>query len=81
MAGILETFKLAGTLIFAIPAGLAGLDLLVRGGEPVIGGGLVVAALALVAFERYLSLPTDVPAEAAERVGGAVAVDPDDENE
>lgn len=81
MAGIIETLKLTGTLIFALPAGIAGLDLFVRQGEPVIGGGLVVAAIALVAFERYLSLPTDVPSEAAERVGSAVAVDPDDERE
>lgn len=77
MAGILDTITLAGTLILAIPAALAGLEFALVRGEPVVGTALLVLAGALVAGKQYLTLPTDVPALLAKRVVGAVVGDPD----
>lgn len=72
MAGILETVKLAGVLVLALPAALAGLELLVVRGEPTTGAVLLVLATGLVVVHRRLPLPSDLPGLAARRVGGAV---------
>lgn len=81
MAGIVDTIGLVGVLIFAIPAALAGLDFLLLRGEPLVGGALLGLAIVLVLIEQYLTTPTDVPGLVASRVGGAVVVDPEDEEE
>lgn len=77
MAGILDTIKLAVVLIFAIPAALAGLELLFVRGEPLFGAILLGAAIGLVLIKRYLTLPTDIPGLLAKRVFGGVAKDPE----
>ncbi|MFC3958994.1 DUF7533 family protein [Halovivax cerinus] len=77
MGGIVDTIQLAAVLVFAIPAALAGLDLLLVGGEPLLGGALVFLAVALVWLKRYLTTPTDVPVELASRAEDAIT--PDDE--
>jgi len=76
--GIVGTLKLAGTLVFAIPVGLLGLQLLVGEG-PLMGAALLVIAVGMVAIEEYVTTPRDVPAEAAQRAVSAVAEDPDEE--
>ncbi|MCU4926420.1 hypothetical protein OB905_10545 [Halobacteria archaeon AArc-dxtr1] len=73
MAGIIDTIKLAGVLVLAIPAALAGLEFLLVRGEPVIGGALIGLSIGLVALKRFLTLPTDVPSLVAKRVVGSVA--------
>ena len=60
MVGLFDSIKLVGVLILAIPAALAGLELLFVRGEPVIGAALLVLATALVVGQHYLSLPTSV---------------------
>ena len=72
MAGIIDTVKLAGVLVFAIPAALAGLEFLLVRGRPTVGAVLLVLAVGLVLIERQLTTPGDVPGLVAERVVGAV---------
>jgi hypothetical protein len=76
--GILETVGLAGSLVFAIPAALLGVELLVSGERPFVGGVLVVVAVLMVVVPRYVTSPTDVPAKVAgEAVDRAVGDDED----
>lgn len=81
MAGIIDTIKLAGVLILAIPAALAGLEFLLVRGQPEIGVPLLVLSAGLVVLKRFLTLPTDVPALVAKRIVGAVASDPKSESD
>ncbi len=60
MAGIIDTIKLAGSLVLAIPAALAGLEFLLVRGEMLTGSVLVGLAVALVVAQQRLSSPTDV---------------------
>lgn len=76
MAGLIDTVKLAGTLVLAIPAAIAGLELFVRG-ETVIGAILVILAVVLVVAQRRVTLPSDAKSVAAKRAVGAVTSDPD----
>ncbi|MFC4247175.1 hypothetical protein ACFOZ7_09210 [Natribaculum luteum] len=80
MAGIIDTITFAGTLILAVPAALAGLELVARG-NTVVGATLVGLAVGLVVLERYLTLPTDLPGLLAKRVVGAVVKEPDSESD
>ncbi|KDE58063.1 hypothetical protein EL22_07415 [Halostagnicola sp. A56] len=77
MAGIIDTIKFAGILVFAIPAALAGLEFAFVRDEPLIGGALLVLAVGLVLFDRLLTMPSDVPTMVAKRVAGSVASEPD----
>lgn len=74
--GILDTVGLAGTLVFAIPAALLGLEFLVSGDRPFLGGVLVVVAVLMVLLPRYVVTPSDIGAKVAgEAVERAVDVD------
>lgn len=77
MAGIIDTIKLAGVLVLALPAALAGLEFLLVRGEPMVGGILVLLAIGLVLVQQRLTLPSDVPAVLAKRVAGTVTKDGD----
>ncbi len=70
--GILDTLGLAGTLVFAIPAALLGVEFLVFGDRHALGAVLVVVAVLMVVLPRYVvapgDLPTAVAGEAVERV-------------
>ena len=81
MAGIIDTFKLAGVLVLALPAALAGLELLLVRGRPIPGAALVVLAVALVVVQRRLTMPTDVPGLAAKRAAGAITSESDSETD
>lgn len=72
MAGILDTIKLAGTLVLALPAALAGLDFLLISGQPFVGGALLFFAAALVIAQHYMTLPSDIPGLLAKRAVGSV---------
>ncbi|WP_121741606.1 DUF7533 family protein [Natronorubrum halophilum] len=80
MAGIIDTIKLAGVLVLAIPAALAGLELLLVRGETLVGGVLLVLAVLLVLIQQRLTMPTDIPELAAKRVVGTVTSEPDAES-
>lgn len=78
MAGIIDTIKLAGTLVLAIPAALAGIDLLTNG-RTAIGAALIGLAIGLVVIQHWLTMPTDIPELLAKRVVGTVAEEPESE--
>ena len=80
MAGIIDTIKLAGTLVLALPAAIAGIEFLI-GGETVVGAALVTLAVLLVVAQHYMTTPSDLPGLAAKRVVGAVVSDPDGESD
>ena len=80
MAGIIDTIKLAGTLVLAIPAALAGLEFLVNG-DTLAGGVFVSLAVLLVVVQHSVTTPTDLPGMAAKRIAGSVAGDPEGESE
>ncbi len=81
MAGIIDTIKLAGVLILAIPAALAGLEFLFVRGDPFVGGTLLVLSAGLVLIQRRLTMPSDVPSVLAKRVAGSVTSDPEPDSE
>ena len=81
MAGIIDTIKLAGILVLALPAALAGLEFLLVRGETIIGGTLILLAVGLVVIQRRLTLPSDLPTVLAKRVAGAVTKDEDRDSE
>ena len=76
--GIIGTIKLAGTLVFALPIGLLGLQFLWNG-RTALGGGFVAVAVLMVVLQEYLTTPTDVPTSVAEKAVGKVAKSPDEE--
>ncbi|WP_226004339.1 DUF7533 family protein [Natrinema salinisoli] len=78
MAGIIDTIKLAGTLVLAIPAALAGIDMLTNG-QTAIGATLIGLAIGLVVIQHWLTMPTDIPELLAKRVVGTVAEEPESE--
>jgi hypothetical protein len=78
-AGILDTLQRMGAVVIAVLLALPGLDFLLLQGEPVIGGGLLGMAVLVLLVEEYVRTPSDVPVEAAQRVAGTVAKQPDDE--
>lgn len=78
MAGIIDTIKLAGVLVFAIPAAIAGLEFLLIREQTYLGVGLLVLAVALVVVQHWLTLPTDITSLLVKRVTGAVAKDPEE---
>ncbi|OIB58413.1 DUF7533 family protein [Natrialba sp. SSL1] len=81
MAGIIDTIKLAGVLILALPAGLAGLEFVVVRGDAGTGGILIGLAIGLVVVERWLTMPSDVPGLVAKRAAGTVIGDPESESD
>lgn len=78
MAGIIDTIKLAGTLVLAIPAALAGIDFLTNG-RTAIGATLIGLAIGLVVIQHWLTMPTDIPELLAKRVVGTVTKEPESE--
>ncbi|WP_440770755.1 DUF7533 family protein [Natronorubrum sp. DTA28] len=81
MTGIIDTIKLAGTLVLAIPAALAGLEFLLVRGETATGAILLVLAVTLVIVQQRVTLPSDIPGLVAKRVAGSVTSDSDAEQD
>jgi len=71
MAGIFDTIGMLAALVLAVPIGMFGVDQLVRG--ELSGVVFVAIAVGLVAIERYLFTPTDIPGLVAEKTVGKVA--------
>lgn len=77
--GIVDMFQRMGTVILALTIALPGVDFLLLRGDLVVGGGLLVLAAVVLVVSEYVRSPSDVPAEAAQRIVGAIATEPDDE--
>jgi len=76
--GIMEMLSSVGTLLFALPVALAGVELLLRG-NLLVGVGLFSVALAMIAVEQYIDTPSDLPGLAASKLVEAVLRLPDEE--
>lgn len=73
---ILDAISLAVALAFAAPAALFGVET-VLAGDPA-GWVFLGFAAGIVAFERYLTTPTDLPQLAAQKATETVVEEPDD---
>lgn len=78
--GVLDTIGLAASLVFALPVGVFGLNRLLDG-QTLLGGGLVVVAVAMVWLPQKLTTPMDLPAEVVETAVGKVAKTPEETDE
>jgi hypothetical protein len=74
--GILDTLGLVGTLIFALPLALLGLQFL-AGERQLLGAGLVVVAALMVLLPRFITTPGDVPGAVASRLVGTAVTEPE----
>ncbi|MUV60768.1 hypothetical protein [Halobacterium sp. CBA1126] len=75
---ILDAATLAVAVAFAAPAALFGVETLLAG-DPT-GWVFLGFAAGIVAFERYLTTPTDLPVLAAQKATEKVVDDPDDDD-
>lgn len=75
--GILEMVGLAATLVFAVPAGLLGVQLFLDG-QTSVGAALVAVAALMVLLPRYVTTPDDVPATLAEKAVETTVAEPHD---
>ena len=71
------TIGLAGTLIFAIPVVLIGIEKLIAGNVTLGVVFLGLAAL-MVGLQQYLTTPADLPGNALGKVVDTIAKDPDE---
>lgn len=76
--GILDLFGLAATLLFAIPIGVFGVQLLL-GDHPVFGLVGILVAVGLILAERYLWSPESLLDGPAGRVVSWIVRDPPEE--
>lgn len=77
--GIVDMLQRAGTVVLALTIALPGVDFLLLRGDLVVGGGLLVLAAVVLIVSESVRSPSDVPAEAAQRIVGVIAKEPDDE--
>jgi hypothetical protein len=78
---VLGWIGLVGTLIFALPAAMLGVEFIIRG-RTAGGVALVVAAALMIGFERYITTPGDLTGMVADRtLGRLVETDDDGEKE
>lgn len=69
---------LGGTLIFALPAALLGVEFIIRG-RTAGGVALVVAGALMIGFERYITTPGDLPGMVADQTVGRLTKTDDEE--
>ncbi|MHC3436536.1 DUF7533 family protein [Natrialbaceae archaeon A-gly3] len=81
MPGIVDTVKLTGTLILAIPAALAGLEFLLARGQPAVGAVLLVLAAGLVLVQQFVPTPSDLPKHLLQRLVGSSGSERDRDEE
>ncbi|MFB6282170.1 MAG: hypothetical protein ABEH40_09135 [Haloferacaceae archaeon] len=74
--GIVETLGLIGSLVLAVPVGVAGVELLL-GGRAALGATLLAVAALMVVVPRRITAPSDLPGEVAARIADRVVLDPD----
>lgn len=78
--GIVDMLQRVGAVVLALTIALPGLDFLLLRGDVFVGGGLLVLAALVMVVSEYVRSPSDVPASTAQRVVGAIAKEPDDED-
>lgn len=78
--GIMGTIQLAATLVFALPIGLFGVQMLLDG-KAIMGAGFVTIGVLMVVLEEYLTTPTDIPSSIAEKAVGKAVKTPEEDKE
>ena len=76
---IMGMIGLAATLVFALPAAMLGLELLLVGGRPYAGAGLIVIAALMILVEEHLTTPGDIPGMVANQTVGRLVKEPDED--
>lgn len=76
---LLDAISLAVAVAFAAPAALFGVETLLAGDAT--GWVFLGFAAGIIAFEQYVTLPTDVPILAAQKATDAVVEESDEENQ
>lgn len=71
------TIGLAGTLLFAIPVVLIGVEKLIAG-ETTLGAVFLGIAALMVGLQQFLTTPADLPGSLVSKVVGVVAKDPEE---
>ncbi|MFB6303115.1 MAG: hypothetical protein ABEH78_09685 [Haloferacaceae archaeon] len=74
--GIIESLGLVGSLVFAVPVGVAGIEFLL-GGRTAIGATLLAVAVLMVVVPQRVSTPADLPGDIAARLAGRAVIDRD----
>lgn len=77
--GLIETLQTAGAVVLAAPIAMLGGSFLLDG-DP-LGAGFILIAVLLVAVQRYLLTPQDLPLEVASVAADRVVAEPEDEDE
>lgn len=72
--GVLETLQTAGAVVLAAPIAMLGMSYLLDGRT--LGIAFIAIAVLLVAVQRYLLTPQDLPLEFASEVAEQVVTDP-----
>jgi hypothetical protein len=75
--GIIGQVQLLATLVFAIPVGMFGADLLWKG-QTTSGLVFVGIAILMVVVEEYVTRPTDVVTDKATQAASKVVKSPDE---
>jgi hypothetical protein len=75
--GIVDSLGLVGSLVFAVPLGIAGIEFLLAG-RTAIGVTLVVVAVLMVVVPLRVDTPADLPGLVASRLVGRAVIDPDE---
>lgn len=68
-------------VVIAGPVALAGVDMLLFGGQPTWGAVLLVFAAGVLLVEKYVTTPQDVPGLAVAKAVGVVAKEPEEDAE
>ena len=77
--GILDMIQRVGTVALALTIALPGLDFLLLRSDLFVGGGLLALAVLVLVVSEYVRSPSDMSTSTAQRVVGAIAKEPDDE--
>lgn len=75
--GVIGLVKFAATLAFAVPVALYGLERVHAGHE--LGWAFLGLALLMLAAERYVTTPFDLPERAAEEAVDTVATEEEED--
>jgi len=78
--GVLVLLSLGATLLFAIPIGAFGVELLIEG-QTALGVAGILVAVGLVVTERVLWTPEDVLGDVLQGVVGTIVGRPPDEKQ
>ncbi|MFB6111270.1 MAG: hypothetical protein ABEJ35_01910 [Halobacteriaceae archaeon] len=78
--GLIDTLQTAAAVVLAAPIAMLGGSFLLEG-RLLAGAGFLAIAIGLVAIQRYLVTPRDVPLELAANLADRVVKEPEDDDQ